>query len=123
MEQYITDEHAGLRYKLVGDYYFPELSAPEAPQIGIWGNRHCDYLRKHKPLDYEVMLSGGKLNAHLENIDRQAEELLSQLVTDMAEHEGITEALKESNQIEWVRRMNGIRHRAEEIVCREVVYT
>ena len=122
MEEYISDERTGLRYKLVGDYYFPELSAPEAPQIGIWGKRHLDYLRKHKPLDYEVMLSGGKLNAHLESIGRQAEEMLSQLVNDMAQQEGITESLKKSDQMEWVRRMNNIRSRAEEIVYREAIY-
>ena len=123
MEQYITDERTGIRYTLVGDYYFPELSAPEPPQIGIWGKRHCDYLRKHKPLDYEVMLSGGKLNAHLESIGRQAEYTLSRLVSDMAMQECVTEALKESNQMEWVRRMNNIRSRAEEIVYREIIYT
>ena len=123
MEKYITDERTGLRYKLVGDYYLPELSAPESPQIGIWGMRHYDYLRKHKHLDYQLMLISGKLNAHLESIDHQAEELLSQLVNDMAEQEGVTEALKESDQMEWVRRMNNIRSRAEEIVYREVIYT
>lgn len=123
MEEYISDERTGLRYKLVGDYYFPELSAPKSAQIGIWGNRHLDYLRKNKRLDYELLLISGKLNTHLESIDRQAEELLAQLVTDMAQQEDITEALKESDQIEWVRRMNGIRHRAEEIVYREVIYT
>ena len=123
MDKYITDERAGLRYTLVGDYYLPELSAPEAPHIGIWGKRHCEYLSKHKRLDFELLLISGKLNEHLESIDRQAEELLSQLVNDMAEQEGVTETLKESNQIEWVRRMNGIRHRAEEIVYREVIYT
>ena len=123
MEQYITDERTGLRYRLVGDYYFPELSALEAPQIGIWGNRHLDYLREHKHLDYQLMLTSSKLNIYLESIDRQAEGLLSQLVTNMAMQEGITEALKESDQMEWVRRMSNIRHRAEEIVCREVVYT
>lgn len=87
MEEYISDERTGLRYKLVGDYYFPELSAPKSAQIGIWGKRHLDYLRKHKPLDYEVMLSGGKLNAHLESIGRQAEYTLSRLVSDMAMQE------------------------------------
>ena len=123
MEQYITNNRTGLRYRLVGDYYFPELSAPESPQIGVWGRRHLDYLHKHKHLDFELMLIRGKLNAHLESVDRQAEELLSQLVSDMAQQECITEALKESDQMEWVRRMNNIRSRAEEIVYREVIYT
>lgn len=123
MEKYITDDSTGLRYRIVGDYYFPELSAPEPPQIGIWGNRHLDYLRKNKRLDYELLLISGKLNAYLESIDRQVEELLSQLVTDMAIQKGINEALKESDQMEWVRRMNSIRHRAEEIVYREIIYT
>ena len=123
MEKYITVNRTGLRYKLVGDYYLPELSAPESPQIGIWGMRHYDYLRKHKHLDYQLMLISGKLNAHLESIDHQAEEMLSQLVNDMAQQEGVTETLKGSDQMEWVRRMNGIRHRAEEIVYREIIYT
>ena len=123
MERHIIDERTGIRYALVGDYYIPELSASESPQIGIWGNRYYDYLRKHKHLDYQLMLISGKLNAHLESIDHQAEELLSQLVNDMAMQEGITEALKESDQMEWVRRMNYIRSRAEEIVYQEVIYT
>ena len=122
MERHITDEQTGIKYALVGDYYIPELSAPESPQIGIWGNRHLDYLRKHKRLDYELLLIGGKLNAYLESVDRQAEELLSQLVSDMAQQECITEALKESDQMEWVRRMNYISSRAEEVVYREVIY-
>lgn len=123
MEQYITDDRTGLRYKLVGDYYFPELSAPEPPQIGMWGRRHLDYLREQKHLDYQLMLTSGKLNAHLESIDRQAEEQLSQLITDMAMQEGITEALKKSDQMEWVRCMNNIRSRAEEVVYQEGIYT
>ena len=113
MERHITDERTGIKYALVGDYYLPELSAPESPQIGVWGRRH---------LDFELMLISGKLNAHLESVDRQAEELLSQLVSDMAQQEGITEALKEADQMEWVRCMNSIRSRAEEVVYREVIY-
>ena len=122
MKRHITDERTGIRYTLVGDYYLPELSASESPQIGIWGNRYYDYLRKHKHLNYQLMLASGKLNAHLESIDRQAEELLSHLVSDMAEQEGVTEALKEADQMEWVRCMNSIRNRAEEVVYREVIY-
>ena len=123
MERHIIDERTGIHYTLVGDYYLPELSAPEPPQIGVWGKRHYDYLHKYKHLDYELMLISGKLNAYLESIDRQAEELLSQLINDMAQQEGITEALKEADQMEWVRCMNSIRNRAEEIVYREVIYT
>ena len=123
MERHITDERTGIKYTLVGDYYFPELSAQESPQIGVWGRRHLDYLHKHKHLDYELLMIGGKLNAYLESIDRQAEDLLSRLVTDMAEQEDITEALKEADQMEWVRCMNSIRNRAEEVVYREVIYT
>lgn len=122
MERHITDERTGIKYTLAGDYYIPELSAPESPQIGVWGKRHLDYLRKHNRLDYQLMLIRGKLNAHLESIDRQAEELLSHLVSDMAEQEGVTEALKEADQMEWVRCMNSIRNRAEEVVYREVIY-
>lgn len=122
MERHITDEQTGIKYILAGDCYLPELSAPESPKIGIWGMRHYDYLRKHKHLDFELMLISGKLNARLESIDQQAEELLSQLVSDMAQQEGITEALKAADQMDWVRRMNNIRHRAEENVYREVIY-
>ena len=84
MERHITDERTGIKYTLAGDYYIPKLSAPESPQIGVWCKRHLDYLRKHNRLDYQLMLIRGKLNAHLESIDRQAEELLSHLVSDMA---------------------------------------
>ena len=101
MERHITDERTGIRYALAGD---------------------C-YVRKHKHLDYELLLISGKLNTHLESIDRQAEDLLSRLVTDMAEQEGVTETLKATDQMEWVGRTNSIRHRAEEIVYREVIYT
>ena len=124
MEKYKYDENNGLWYELQGDYYLPCLKLPEEEQvhIGIWGQRHLNYLRENK----RVLLSGlqlsGKLNSYLVDIDKQAEEMCSRLVKQMAEREGITEQLKAENQMEWVRQMNNIRIRANEIVLRELIY-
>lgn len=124
MEKYKYDENNGLWYGLQGDYYLPCLKLPveEPVHIGVWGQRHLNYLRENK----RVLLSGsqlsGKLNSYLADIDKQAEEMCSRLVKQMAEREGITEQLKAENQMEWVRQMNNIRIRANEIVLRELIY-
>ena len=124
MEKYKYDENNGLWYELQGDYYLPclKLPAEEQVHIGIWGQRHLNYLRENK----RVLLSGwqlsGKLNSYLADIDKQAEDMGSRLVKQMAEREGITEQLKAENQMEWVRQMNNIRIRANEIVLRELIY-
>ena len=124
MEKYKYNESNGLWYELQGDYYLPCLKLPEEEQvhIGIWGQRHLNYLRENK----RVLLSGlqlsGKLNSYLADIDKQAAEICSRLVKQMAEREGITEQLKAENQIEWVRQMNNIRNRANEMVLRELIY-
>ena len=122
MEKYITDEKTGLKYELVGDYYYPCLEAPEAPKVGRFGIMYHYYLRNHKRVTYSGLMLSGKLKEHIEDIDRQAEDMFSQLVDRMKQAEGITEQLKATNQLEWVRRMNSIRNRAEEIVKSEVVF-
>ncbi len=122
LEKSITDERTGLKYELVGDYYYPCLEAPEAPKVGRFGMMYHDYLRTHKRVTYSGLMLSGKLREHIEDIDRQAEEMFSQLVEQMKQAEGITEQLKAADQMEWVRRMNSIRNRAEEIVESEVVF-
>ena len=116
-----TDEMR-LTYHAEGDYLLPDLAAPEPPNIGIWGERRRQYLRKARRPVYSAMLMTSTLNAHLEETDRQAEELLDRLTKQLAEHEGVTEALKAKDQMDWVRRMNSIRSRAEEIVFAELIY-
>ncbi len=122
MEKIIHDEKNGLDYKLVGDYYIPYLRTPEAPKVGRFGMMYRDYLRTHKKVTYSGLMLSGKLKEHIEDIDRQAEDMFSQLVDRMKQAEGITEQLKATNQMEWVCRMNSIRNRAEEIVKSEVVF-
>jgi len=111
-----------LTYHRAGDFLLPDLAPPEAPRIGVWGERRRTYLKKHKDGIYTGLLLSGELNAHLEEADRTASEMVERLIADMAKREGITEALKVSNQMAWVAAMNNIRNRAEEIVLREVVY-
>ena len=125
MEKYITDERTGLKYELVGDYYL--IAGDDEPEedrpIGIWGQRHLRYLREHHRVRYANLLTSGELNAYLADIDRQAEELFLRLVKQMADAEGITDTLKASDQMEWVRRMNNVRSRAFEIVEADIIYT
>lgn len=118
-------EKMGGTYTQVGDYLLPDLKLPEEEQqpIGVWGQRHRRYLKEHRRATYATLLTGGKLNGYLADIDRQAEEMFSRLVKQMAEMEGVTEQLKADNQMEWVDRMNNIRSRAMEIVNTELIYT
>ena len=124
MDKYIYDEKNGLWYELRGDYYLPCLRLPETTEvhIGIWGQRHRRYLKEHRKTAYTRLLTSGRLNKSLADIDHQAEELFSQLVSQMAAAEGITEALKAVDQMEWVRRTNSIRNRAREIVNSELIH-
>ena len=117
-------EQLGGTYTQAGDYLLPNLTIPEEEQkpIGIWGQRHARHLKQHHKILYYNLLTSGKLNAHLAEIDRQAEEMFFRLVKQMAEREGVTEQLKAQNQMEWVRRMNNIRNRAMEIVYTKVIY-
>ena len=118
-------EEMGGTYTQVGDYLLPNLELPQEEQqpIGVWEQRHRRYLKEHRRVTYATLLTSGKLNSYLADIDRQAEELFSQLVKQMAEAEGVTEQLKADNQMEWVGRMNNIRSRAMEIVNSELIYT
>ncbi len=110
-----------LTYHWEGDYQIPNLIPPESPKISIWGACRRQFLRKHRKPIYSGMIMSGALNAHLEEIDRSAEEMLDRLMLQMAEREGVTEALKEKNQMLWVQCMNSIRQRAEEIVFTELI--
>ena len=124
MEKYEFDKNNGLWYELQGDYYLPCLKLPEEEQayIGIWGQRHLRYLKEHHRVRYANLLTSGKLNSYLVDIDRQAEEMFERLVKQMAEREGVTEPLKAANSMEWVRKLNSIRNRAVEITNSELIY-
>jgi hypothetical protein len=123
MEKFITDERTGLQYELVGDYYLiAGEDEPEGRPIGIWGRRHLRYIRKHKVGLYAELLTTGKLNDYLADLNEQAEELFSQLVKQLAEKESVTEALKAENQMLWVQKMNSIRNTAMEVVSNDLIY-
>ena len=117
-------EEMGGTYTQVGDYLLPDLELPEEEQqpIGVWGQRHRRYLKEHHRATYTTLLTSGKLNSYLADIDRQAEAMFLRLVKQMAEAEGLTEQLKADNQMEWVGRVNNIRNRAMEIVNMELIY-
>nr|WP_326184129.1 TnpV protein [uncultured Oscillibacter sp.] len=117
-----TFERMGGIYRQEGDYLLPNLAVPELAPIGIWGQRHLRYIKAHRKAIYTGLLLGGKLNDYLTEVDRQAEEMFLRLVNQMAAQEGISEQLKAENQIEWVRRMNSIRDRTEEIIYAELIY-
>ena len=112
-----------LTYHQEGDYLIPDLEAPEAPRIGKYGTMRHKYLRDHHRGIFDGMLLDGALIAHLEEIDRQANEMMERLTTQMAQIEGVTEQFKATNQMEWVRRMNNIHNRAEEIVFSNLIFS
>lgn len=117
-------EEMGGTYTQVGDYLLPDLKLPQEEQqpIGVWGQRHRRYLKEHRRAGYATLLTNGKLNGYLADIDRQAEEMFLRLVKQLAEAEGVTEELKAADPMEWVGRMNNIRNRAMEIVNGELIY-
>ena len=125
MKQHFTDEKTGIRYTLQGDYYLPDLALPAEEQqpIGIWGQRHLRHIKQNQRVLYTNLLTSGKLNSYLADINRQAEDMFFRLVKQMAEHEGVTEQLKADNQMEWVARMNNIRSRVTEIVNNDLIIT
>jgi len=125
MEKVIYDEKNGLWYELQGDYYIPCIKLPEKEQqpIGIWGQRHLRYIKQNRKVLYLNLLTSGKLNSYLVEIDQQAEDMFFRLVKEMAEREGITEELKAKNQMEWIARMNNIRSRAIEAINTDLIYT
>ena len=124
MEKYTYDESNGLWYELQGDYYFPCLKLPEEKNqpVGIWGQRHHEYLRRNKRITLSNLQISGKLNDYLADIDRQAEEMFERLVKQMAAAEGVTEQLKAIDQMAWVGKMNSIRNLAKEIVNNELIF-
>ena len=124
MEKRIYNEQTGISYTLQGDYYLPDLTLPdqEDEPIGLWGQRHSRYIKQHRKILYTNLLTSGKLNGYLVDLDKQAEDMFFRLVKQMAEREGVTEQLKANNQMEWVARMNNIRSRATEIVNHDIIY-
>ena len=125
MEKFIYDEKNGLWYELQGDYYLPCLKLPEEEQqpVGLWGQRHLRYIKQNRKMLYLNLLTSGKLNGYLSDLDKQAEDMFSRLVKQMAEREGVTEKLKAENQMEWVGRMNNIRSRAKEVINNELIFS
>lgn len=125
MKQHFTDERTGISYTLQGDYYLPDLalSAEEQQPIGVWGQRHLRHIKQNRRVLYANLLTSGKLNSYLADIDKQAEEMFSRLVKKLAEKEYLTEQLKADNQMTWVGRMNNIRSRAMEIINEELIYS
>lgn len=117
-------EEMGGTYTQVGDYLLPDLKLPEEEQqpIGVWGQRHRRYLKEHRRATYATLLTNGKLNSYLADIDCQAEEMFSRLVKQLSEKEGLTETLKAENQMLWVQKMNNLRNAAMEIVSNELIY-
>ena len=124
MDKYVYDEKNGLWYELQGDYYIPclELPAEKGQPIGLWGQRHLHYLKEHHKVLYVDLLTSGKPNSYLADIDLQASERLERLTEQLKQAAGTTEQLKTENAMEWVQKMNIIRHRAEEIVYSEIIY-
>jgi hypothetical protein len=123
MEKYITDERTGLKYEPVGDYYLiaGEDEPEEMRPIGIWGQRRLRYLKEHRQALYTALLLSDRLNGYLADVDQQAEDMFSRLVKQMAQRQGITETLKVSDQMLWVRQMNNIRCAAQEIILQELI--
>ena len=125
MEKHIYNEQTGISYTLCGDYYLPHLALPDEEEqpIGLWGQRHLRYIKQYRKVLYVNLLTSGILNGYLADLDKQAEDMFSQLVKQMAEREDVTEQLKADNQMEWVARMNNIRNRVTEIVNIDLIYT
>ena len=125
MKNSIHDNANGLDYTLVNDHYLPNLTvaAPtEQHPTGRWGRLHKVYLKEQHPVRYNQLLLSGELGSYLAKLDKQAEEQLALTVRQMQEAEGVTEALKAADQLEWVRRMNSIRNRAEKIIQKELIF-
>lgn len=121
----LHDSNNGLDYTLVNDHYLPNLTAAapaEQDPTGRWGRLHKTHLKEHHPIRYNQLLLSGELGSYLAKLDKQAEEQLALIIRQMQEAEGVTEALKAENQLEWVRRMNSIRNRAEEIIQKELIF-
>ncbi|MBQ3284194.1 MAG: TnpV protein [Ruminococcus sp.] len=124
MEQKTIFEQLGGTYIRQGDYLLPNLKMPKQPEynIGVWGQRRRRYLKQHRQIIYTNLLTSCKLSEHLAEVEKECAERMDSLVKAVAKQEGVTEALKAADQMVWVRRMNNIRNRAEEIVLKEIVY-
>ena len=125
MKNSIHDSANGLDYTLVNDHYLPNLTAAaptEQHPTGRWGRLHKMYLKEQHPIRYNQLLLSGELGSYIAKLDKQAEEQLALIIRQMQEVEGVTEALKVENQLKWVRRMNSIRNRAEEIIQKELIF-
>ena len=124
MENRIYNKQTGIGYTLQGDYYLPDLALPEQEDkpIGLWGQRYLKHIKQHRKILYINLLTRGKLNGYLADLNEQAEDMFVRLVKQMAECEGLTEQLKADNQMEWVARMNNIRNIATEIVNNDMIY-
>ena len=124
MEKYITDPRTGLDYELVGDYYLIAGDDDPAPQpLGLWGRRRLAYLKDHRQSLYYTLLLSGKLEEHLHTIDANATDMADRLTAQLSRAEGLTEALKAQDQMEWVRRMNSIQARVREIVSEKIIFS
>ena len=122
MKKNYTDEKTRINYTLVGDVYLPNLVSTDTNYpIGIWGQRHKEYLKENHKLRYYNLLTQGKLNSYIHDVDVRAKKMYDNLVTQLAEQEGITEQLKAENQILWVQQMNNIANRAREIIYKETL--
>ena len=124
MEKVIYDKSNGLWYELQGDYYIPCLKLPDEEQveIGVWGQRHLEYIKNHRKGFYTSLVIGCELNRYLADVNKQAEEMFEALIVQYKIAEGITEKFKADNQMEWVGRMNNIRQRTTEIVNHDIIY-
>ena len=126
MDKYIYDENNNLWYELQGDYYIPCLALPDEKErkpIGLWGQRHKRYLQEHKWAVYTTLLTSGKLNCYLADIDEQATDMMFRLSKQMADKEGVTEQLKAENPMLWVGKMNEIQARAREIINNTLIFS
>lgn len=124
MEKYIYDENNGLWYELQGDYYIPCLKLPDEEQveIGVWGQRHLEYIKHHRKGFYTSLVLDCKLNRYLADINKQSKEMFDILIEQFKQAEGINEQLKADNQMEWVCKMNNMRDRINEIIYKELIY-
>ena len=124
MDKYIYDDKNGLWYELQGDYYIPCLILPAEKEqpIGLWGQRHLRYLKEHRRLTYTNLLTSGRLNEYLADIDERAQKMYDKLVQFFAKEEGCTVRLKATDQMLWVRKMNNATQRTREVVNAEIIY-
>ena len=123
MQRFITDERTGIRYELIGDYYYPCLTVEKSPPLSKYGRLRQRYLREHKRVLYFNLLTSGKLYEHLAEIDTSARDMAEYLIKEMAKKQGVTEELKATDMMRWIGLMNNIRTCADEIVLNDIVYS